>query len=308
MDLSIVISYHNEGADFISASLISILESIRVISFEIIIVDDGSIEKLVLSQFPNVKIIRHKKNLGVGAAFDTGVAEAKSENLFLMGCDVRFPYPYWEVSIVSEIIANPKSFICTSCVRLSGDGKFTDHLDIENGATIQIRKETNRPRRYKDILITKWLPRLEERRVCSFEIPCILGAAYGVSKSWYNYVDGFSGHRYWGTLEPYISLKSWMFGGSCRVAPDIKTGHIFDIKNNHLTPREYFIYNKIFTFIVLFDDHERFVEYVGGNGKVDKAKILIEQNKEFIFNKKKEYFNKTIVSAIDFLDRWKIYH
>ena len=58
---------------------------------EIIIVDDGSIDqsvKLVNSNFPQVKLIKHKKNRGFSAAVNTGVRAAKGELILLMNTDV----------------------------------------------------------------------------------------------------------------------------------------------------------------------------------------------------------------------------
>lgn len=304
MDLSVVIAYHNEGAEFISASLISLLETIDIYSFEVIIVDDGSEVELSLPQFLDVIILRHDVQRGVGAAFDLGVKAAKSENIFLMGADIRFPKKKWASQMLYQILNNPKSFICTSCVRFGEGNDCTP--EIENGATLQLHGDIYRPASYKDVLVTQWLPRIEDRYIPPFEVPCILGAAYGVTKKWYEYVDGFAGHKYWGSLEPYISLKSWLFGGNCLVAPFIFTAHIFNKKHGHNVPREYFVYNKLLIFKVLFKDSEKYIKYIGRNDKVDKAMLLIDGNENFIMNKRKSYLGKVVCEPIDYFSSYGI--
>ena len=82
MNLSIIIPYHEEGIEFITTTIKSIRETIDVENYEIIVVDDFSKEPL--PEIDDVKIFRHTENKGVGAAFDTGVIFAESENLFLI--------------------------------------------------------------------------------------------------------------------------------------------------------------------------------------------------------------------------------
>lgn len=58
---------------------------------EIIIVDDGSWDnsvKLISSKFPEVKLIKHKKNRGFSAAVNTGARTAKGDLLLLINTDV----------------------------------------------------------------------------------------------------------------------------------------------------------------------------------------------------------------------------
>jgi hypothetical protein len=79
----------------------------------------------------------------------------------------------------------------------------------------------------------KWLPgKLKDE---PYEIACLMGAFYFTSKSYYTSLHGwdtipgvrYSAHTGWGHLEPYISLKSWLYGGGCTMYPDIEAGHVF---------------------------------------------------------------------------------
>jgi len=311
MNLSIIIPYHNEGIEFITTTIDSIKNTIDVENYEIIVVDDCSDKPL--ENIENVTILKHTINKGVGAAFDTGVKFAKSENIFLMGSDIRFTKNKWASQIITEIEKYPKAFTCTSCVALSAkelDIEKRRLVNVVNGATILMfhDKKTNpkKSETYRNIIEAQWLPRIKDRDIDSFEIPCILGAAYGVKKEWYNYVDGWAGHKKWGTLEPYISLKSWLFGGSCRVAPRIETGHIFKQHGTHGTSQPILFYNKMLVATLILDDYQRLINFLGTNNTIEEAKKIYNENLYFILEKKKEYKNKIVYDYLDFFKRFNI--
>jgi glycosyltransferase involved in cell wall biosynthesis len=311
MNLSIIIPYHNEGMEFITTTINTIRDSIDVEQYEIIIVDDCS--NIPLQSIDGVTVLRHDKNMGVGIAFDTGVKVAKSENLFLMGSDIRFAPNKWASQMLTEIESNPKSFICTSCVALHADALDIEKRRLVNvlcGATILMfhDKQSNPAKNeaYRSIIEAKWLPHTRSRNIDSFEIPCILGAAYGVKKQWYDYVDGWAGHKKWGTLEPYISLKSWLFGGTCRIAPRIETGHIFKPVGTHGTPQDALFYNKMMVATMLIEDYQRLISFLPENSIVKRSRIMYNENIDFILKKRQEYRAKIVYKQQDYFDRFNI--
>jgi glycosyltransferase involved in cell wall biosynthesis len=305
--LSIIISYHNEARSIIQKCVDQLLGTIDVEQYEVIIVDDGSYKSL--DPIEGTTIIRHKTNQGVGAAFDTGVKSAKYDNLFLMGNDIRFIKNGWASKMVDEIENQPQAFTCTTCVRL-GRGKLTEiyETDIEKqlkakkygiGATIKLLSANS-------IIDAQWLP-IGNRTIDeeSYEVPCILGAAYGVKKDWYKYIGGWEGHRGWGTLEPMISIKSWLFGGSCRVAPQIQVGHIFNIINKHGIQSKYIAYNKILTALLFIPNPDRLISFLMVNNNKGLVKLISENNR-WIEKKKTEYQSKIKVTFKDYCDKFNI--
>lgn len=313
MNLSIIIPYHNEGLEFITTTVNSIKETIDVENYEIIIVDDFSDIPL---KFDGATVLRHNENKGVGAAFDTGVKIAQSDNLFLMGSDIRFIPNNWASQMIAEIHNHPKAFTCTSCVALNTDAPENMDINIRrkinvlDGATILMfhDQKTNpvKTPEYRSIIEAKWLPHLKNKDVDSSEIPCILGAAYGVSKTWYEYIDGWALHKKWGTLEPYISLKSWFFGGSCRMAPRIETGHIFKKQGTHGTQQDILFYNKMMVATVLLEDYERLISFLPENPIIKRARAIYSCNIQNILAKRAEYRKKIVLNQQEFFDRWEI--
>ena len=312
-EISVVIPYHDEKLSFITDTINSIKDTIDV-SYEIIVVDDCS--KAPLSSIEGVTILRHKKHKGVGLAFDTGVKRAKSDNLFLMGSDIRFIPNGWASKMIAEIDQHPKAFVCTTCIGLNAESEEGMDINIRrnrsrrNGANILIfhdqQSHSKKPKNFRNILEAQWLPLYRGESKESFDIPCILGAAYGVKKDWYNYIDGWWGHRSWGTLEPYISLKSWFMGGSCRTAPDIYTGHIFKRHGTHGTPHGHLIYNKLLTATLLFDEYhsQRLIDFFGNNPQVESGKEEFEKVKKAIMAKRTEYKKKIVVDPVEWCEKW----
>lgn len=101
MKLSIVVpAYNEEGAiasvvENVRAARAAILEGTGVREVEILVVDDGSRDRTaeIVTDYPDVRLVRHPRNRGYGAALMTGFQEARGEFLgFLDGdgtCDAN---------------------------------------------------------------------------------------------------------------------------------------------------------------------------------------------------------------------------
>lgn len=312
---SIIITYHNEGLEFLWECISQIQETIDIPEYEIIVVDDYSDK--VLPPITGIKIVRSEVNKGVGQAFDMGVANAVGENIILTACDMRFVKNNWASKLITAIDNNPKSLICTACVGLNP--KKEHGMDFEfrrkvlrvygAGLLIYHDKKTNpkKDESFRGIIEAKWQSQKGKE---IYEIPCILGACYGVKKSWYEYIDGFWGHKQWGTLEPYISLKSYMFGGNCMVDPNIETAHIFKEvgsveSQKHGITQDNIMYNKLLVVNLLFND-TTLISFLHNDIHVIQATRLITKNINDIKLKKEEYKNKTVFSIEDYCKKFNI--
>ena len=309
MPLSIIIPYHNEGQGFIEQTISEIRSTIDVHPYEIIVVNDCSDQPL--NPIEDTIIINHTNNLGVGAAFDTGVSYASYDNLWIMGCDIRFRDNHWASTMVSEIEAHPQAITCTSLAMLNEtDYSFDNRVNYCVGATILMYHDplTNKAahKNFKGIIEAKWLPLTRDINKDSYPIPCVLGAAYGLKKAWYEHIDGFWGHKLWGTLEPLISIKSWLFGGECRVAPRCMVGHIFKKKGTHGTPQRHLMYNKMLTSTLLVPNYQVFIDYLGDNAIVRNGKAMYDADIKKIMAKREEYAAKTTYSLADLCKRFEI--
>lgn len=109
--LSVVISVYNE-AKTISKILKKVLKRQEV--FEVIIVDDGSSDDSFkkISKFTNqkVRIIKHQKNMGKGAAMQTGIKNAFGKWLIFQDADLEL-YPKDYKKLLKPLIDQKADFV-----------------------------------------------------------------------------------------------------------------------------------------------------------------------------------------------------
>lgn len=295
MKTSLIIAYHNEGMAFIQECVQSIKNTVKDLEHEIIIVDDCS--DVPCEPISGTKLLRNPQNIGIGRTFDRGVEETNGENIILLACDIRFKDNNWAERLVNRITENPKSFICTKCVN------YVDHDKWGTGASLYLRHDANvdpkRDKDFRDILNTSWLS-IQGNTVA--EIPCLLGAIYGVSREWYRYTEGWRGFRKWGTLEAYISLKSWLFGGKCLVDTSIDTYHIYKERHPHGTSVSDVISNKIKISRIL--RLTGFEEYLPDTEFINRAKAICDNDREQIEEMRRAYVPKIVFTIYEYAEKF----
>lgn len=100
--LSVVIPAFNEanGIQTIIRRLLAIrndLSEVEISKLELIVVDDGSVDGTadLVMEHPEVRLIRHSRNSGYGAALKTGFAAATGEWLGFLDADGTYPPEYY---------------------------------------------------------------------------------------------------------------------------------------------------------------------------------------------------------------------
>lgn len=265
MSVSVIIPCHNDP--YIWFTLNALYRYTPVDAFEIVLIDDCSDVPLLVNPllYPNLRVLRNTRNRGVGQSFDIGMVYARNETVVLMGADVIVKNKNWVEIAEKYTSENSYSIGCSVC--LSGAPR---NLDPDNpaddvkryGATIMPFVTTEDlpsdsslldiDSYYVGAFESKWIKNKPSKRVA--EIPSVYGAMYVTTKSWYKYIQGWdNSHRGWGSLEPWISMKSWLYGGKCHCITELKSLHVFhkhDLQNPDFyvpsSPYELFYYNKLF--------------------------------------------------------------
>ncbi len=100
--LSVIIPAYNEedGIAEIAERVLSVKDDLQeagVADIELLIVDDGSADGTaeVASQIAGVRLIRHRKNRGYGAALKTGFSNATGELIGFLDADGTYPPEYF---------------------------------------------------------------------------------------------------------------------------------------------------------------------------------------------------------------------
>jgi len=300
---TVIIPEHNEG-DQLKDTLQSLYDTSDPELYDVIVVSDGS--EVTPAIHGHAVHVHHNVRQGVGAAFDIGVKMASTPYIILMGSDVRFRDNDYLERMIEYLDEEEKSFICTANLAINKDKmdvnaeKITKRYGARicmfmtkddlppKGQVMGRLKHEKRVDSYRNILEAKWLKKQQDG---IYEIPCILGAFYGVRRTWYDYIKGFQGHRYWGTLEPFVSLKSWLAGGKCQIASDIETAHIFKERPSHRTRDHDLVYNKLIAANILFDEETSFklVKFLGFNEHLQIASDLITQDMKKISQYQQEF-------------------
>jgi glycosyltransferase involved in cell wall biosynthesis len=310
MKISIIIPFKNEW-DELDGILEHLLKTgIEDYSLmEVIVVNDGSnwgdgrFRPIDGIDHPSVKVVNIRQPMGVGASFDRGVEVASGDVIILQGCDI-LPHEGWYEKLMEAVTANPNTLGCAVCVgdkpTKDKDGNevytkyygadllfFMDESDLPLKSKLRERRGG-----YTNLFKGKWQEKQGDE---PYEIPCLMGAFYWTSKAYYNQIHGwdteranrFCGHRSWGHLEPYISLKSWLHGGGCTLYPDISVTHGF----NRVDPHHRYIkggrgadwmwWNKLFileTMILTPELHDKLQSFPHMELNMGVARKWIRQN------------------------------
>lgn len=101
------------------------LKSLKGMAVEIIVVDNGSTDgspMMVVKEFPQVKLIKSKKNLGFGAANNQGMKVATGDYLLLLNSDT-FIKDQAPLKMAAFLAKNPQAGVVGCCL-LNSDGSL----------------------------------------------------------------------------------------------------------------------------------------------------------------------------------------
>ena len=110
MKLSIIIPHHN-GEELLHNCLQSLLNHISIQDFEIIIVDNGSIDNSAAKakeKFPLINLLRSETNLGYSGGCNFGAKNAKGEYIIFLNNDTLHT-KNWIEELISFLDKNPQA-------------------------------------------------------------------------------------------------------------------------------------------------------------------------------------------------------
>ena len=232
-------------------TVVNILDTVKGDDIDIIIVDDSNnLDESLFKSFSNVSIFHNKTRGGVGYSLDFAVKHAKTDIVFIMGCDIRFSGDWFD-RFYTVVKAHPTSIVNSVCAGLAPDRRYITGKENHYYAAHVLFHVTEKNNRkpalpFREYLEGKWNNWPKQRRLdCNIEqVGCLMGAFYGCHRDWFLKIRGFEGHKTWGTLEPLLSLRSYVAGGDCIIDGKTITGHIFK-KASSNKPVKDLIYNKL---------------------------------------------------------------
>ncbi len=239
-ELTIIIPFLNEGSE-IENTIQSILET-AVTNLRILLINDNSNDNFnyneMIRKYGNkVSYVLHKERKGVAASRNEGVSLSETPYFLLLDGHMRFYETGWDERLIDLLKKHPGTILCSQTQALKKDR--SGHVTVEPlnhfGAYIDLKS-----------LKTVWNKHDEPDHSNLMEIPCILGAAYAVEKSYWLHLHGLNGLLSYGMDEQLLSMKVWLEGGRCLLVNDWVTGHIYRESFPYMNPTQDIIYNKLY--------------------------------------------------------------
>ena len=307
---SIIIPCLNEDSDSLYRTIEAISDGYSGFDMEIIVINDGSVNSdgspkpYDSNDFPfdNTIAINRPKRFGVGAAFDLGVKYASGDTIVLCGADILPERGKWLTGVLNAVKEDEVG--CPANVGLH-DGIYDlneEGLYTRYGADLlymvgvndlpknsPLRKNPN----YTVLFEGKFAPKRSDE---PYEISCLMGAFYFCKKSFYERIHGFdtdpsnsySGHWFYGSLEPYLSLKAKVYGGKCTMYPGMRVGHQFsrvdpDNLSRAIRPDAHW-WNRLFIAHTMLEDsfRDEVLAFPNHELNLSLAQVMIKRNWETV--------------------------
>jgi len=264
LDLSIIIGNYNTE-ELLKKTLTSIYKNTKNINYEIIVIDDGSVDgsvEMIKRNFPKIKIKKNIKNLGYSKTYNIGTKLSKSRYILHLNSDVFFTKDSSLDLIIKFMDKNPNIGIA-GCKVIKHDGS----LDLPCRRSLPTIKNvffqtTGLYKIFpKNKSLNYYLTYLPDNKITKIE--CIMGAFMLIKKNLIKEI-GYLDERFFIYSEDidycYRAIKA---GWDVYYFPKIKVKHIhggttrqFKIKyllnfhkgmflyyNKHMARRNFFILN-----------------------------------------------------------------
>jgi len=286
---TIVMPSLNESSNEPRDTIESIYDTSNGELFDVIVIDDNSNKKVELNEFKDVKLIRNDKRMGVDWCRQKGGEIATTPFLLFLDSHMRFRNDDYLVKMIDSLERETETVFCN--VTLGMGYGITELKKCQGkyyGADLKLVTAPEKGRPCRQIIEPKWCSYKNE---LEYQIQCPLGASYFMTREWFNYVRGFKGLKSWGSSEPWVALKTYLAGGSCKIRTDIEVAHFFRSNSPFSTAIADLVYNKLYILKTIFprELEEKLVAYLPKDTNYQKAIKLTEENKGEICEEREYY-------------------
>ena len=303
-ELTIVIPFLNEKEE-VRNTIQSIRDNSNSSDILIMLIndasDDGFDYKSIAKEY-NTIYIHNKTRLGVAASRDLGVVKSNTPYILFLDAHMRFYDNQWVIRILEELKKDSKVLLCCQ----------TKGLTHEGGKVVEIKK---RPLSYgayvefydeKTFLECFWIFNEDKKsKNCkTVDVPCIYGAAYAFNREYWIYLKGLTGLRSYGSDEPYISMKVWLEGGSCKLLKDVYIAHLYRNAPPYSIENKDMLFNRLLIATLLLPsiDKARIFSLSQSFKDYNKSIMMIYSKREEIYAIKR-YYNRILQRKFNYFKR-----
>lgn len=233
--LTCCIVFRNEG-DEVENTVKSILDTAS--NVKIMLVDDCSDDnvdyKAISVQYGTLYHKMEERSGSVGAK-DWGVRNAPTDYVVLLDGHMRFYEKEWDVRVAKLLEKYPKSILTSRTIYLNKDENgnvfTTDEGKMHSyGAYVKFGEGLDFDAKWSEEIINY------TKADDISDVSCVLGACYCMTKEWWQYINGLKGLYLYGLEEAFISIKTWLMGGGCKILHNFGVGHLYRKVNPHAIP------------------------------------------------------------------------
>lgn len=292
VDISAIIPCKNE-VDSLRWTIDSIVNSKNKLKFEIIVVDDGSVDgstdflkgELNENNYKDVTLIK-ENNVGAAEARNIGAKAARGKYFFFFDAHVKVPDGCFDdlVNTLNKFNAD----LVAPCIT-----NILKPLSAGYGQT------------WDNKLKIKWL----YNKIEGAKIPIGGAAALGITREAFEKIDGFD-HLFqvWGKEDEELCLKAWLYGYKIVINPYVKVRHLFRTKHPYRVTKANVLYNTLCMAYSHFgiDRLRKIIHLTKKESNFSIASEEIKKNEELILNQREKYFKERIYSDDFFFKKFNI--
>jgi GT2 family glycosyltransferase len=228
--LSVVIITWNDATK-LERCLRSLQDCKEEIDHEIIVVDNGSTDHTLsmLQEFPSVKVIENKRNLGMAPARNIGISYARGTYLLFLDSDAEV-HRGCLTNAVRSLAADPAVWV-GGCKTYRSDGTLEYSAKRFYTLTTLLFRRTFLGKWFPDAACLRHHLNQDKEHVANFKTDWVAGAALIVKREAIERLDGFD-ERFTYYFDDYdLCYRTWNMGGEVIYIADSPVIHHLGLRS-----------------------------------------------------------------------------
>lgn len=295
--LTIIISFLNEQEEI--RNTIANIRNTCGDEVDILLLDDASDDGYNYQEAArnfNARYVKQVTRCGIAKSRDHAIDLCRTEYFLLLDGHMRFRQKGWCSEIIFALQSDKRAIWCcqSSPIKKNSDDSISWNNNLPSfGAYMDFAN-------YKWDL--HWNYQDPNPNLHVVAIPIILGGAYACNKSYWKFLHGLEGLKIYGLDEQFISIKTWLEGGSCKLLKTVEVGHLYRTQFPYKIERWNMTYNRLLLSELLLptDLKSSFFDKITEEHSLDickkAARILIKNENSII--KQKKYYSKIFTNDI----------
>jgi len=309
MLMSIVIASKNEG-NLLRQTLDSIFAAPCDVSYEVIVVDDGShdgsCDFLRDDHPPYAVTLLCTQGIGLAPARNLGMHHATGD-VFVI-CDAHIAVdPYW-LDRLAQTIREGADAVCPQLADMNAEQSLRKPLNILDIARSGAVTAGMCGKTMLSLFQSRWLA----PQAAATEVPVLCGGCFALTRAAFEATGGYEpAFRGYGWDEEEISIKLWTFGFTLKATPHICVKHYFRPAAPYPIHSEDVVHN--FLYLAMCHYSDKRVEQIkkmfeASNVTKEISRQLLSQvfSTENIKNKRELYHAKRCFSDDWFFEKFNL--